>query len=663
MDPNFKILATQGKRFLVKTEEEIELYLESNLIRSSQFIQTVESSNNKVSIFNEIFYLLIDNLKLQPEHIKSSELLAKSFQLFYQICNKDNEVNFLFPEYISILNEFIPFNMTFTLTCGVIYSSISYSESIHYFKLCTSTINDTTPHSDLVRICINSAIAFIKLGRYNESQFYLNRAFKVRPDDPDIALHIGINHIELNDPKLASHYMQICIDNANNSIIDTQPKKLLSLAYLNLSHMNEKNGNFKLSGEQLILASINNPDQISHELAMVYKTYNIDDFDPMDIVNEHLIHNNFYDSIRRNPNYKHNWDDKFINLGFISGDFINHPVEHFISTFLNNFDNKKFNVICYSQTPVTVQKIGNTIVKNVQGFVEKRLSDLVNSDNIHILFDLSGHTAHNRLDVFANRPSPIQITYIGYPFTTGLKEMDYRFSDLICEVDTNISQKYHSEKLILLPNCFTCYNPINVYPTITNNDDNYFNIGCFNRLNKVTDRVKSLFNKILLLYPNVKFLFKNKSFRDNDLFETFKESFDESVRSRLISLKFTETTTDHLLTYNMIDITIDSFPYSGTTTSCESLLMGVPVLTIYDTKNALHITNVTTSILKNSDLSEYVCESEGQLIEKVGYLSVNKPDKSNVRSKFLNGYVCNTSVYMENIQNVISDLYNKHRQL
>ena len=113
----------------------------------------------------------------------------------------------------------------------------------------------------------------------------------------------------------------------------------------------------------------------------------------------------------------------------------------------------------------------------------------------------------------------------------------------------------------------------------------------------------------------------------------------------------------------MIDITIDSFPYSGTTTSCESLLMGVPVLTIYDTKNALHITNVTTSILKNSDLSEYVCESEGQLIEKVGYLSVNKPDKSNVRSKFLNGYVCNTSVYMENIQNVISDLYNKHRQL
>jgi protein O-GlcNAc transferase len=663
MDSNFKILSTQGKRFSVKTKEDIELYLEGNFNQSIQYIQVIESTNNKVSIFNEIFYLLIDNLKLQPEHDKTSELLARTFRLFYQLFNENNEISILFPDYIIILNEFIPLNTGFTLTCAMIYSTISNSISLHYYRLCISTISDNTEISDLIRIYINIGISLIKIGRYNESQFYLNRAFKIRPDDPDVALHIGINHIELNEPDLVSHYIQICIDNANNSVIGTTKEKLLSLAYLNLSHMNEKNGNFKLSGEQLIIASINNSDLISHALAMVYKTYNIDEFDTMDIVNEHFIHNSFYDSIRRNFNYNYNWNTEFINIGFISGDFINHPVEYFISTFLNNFDNKKFNVICYSQTPLLVQKIGNASVKNIQGFDEKRLSDLINSDNIHILFDLSGHTAHNRLDVFANKPSPIQITYIGYPFTTGLKEMDYRFSDLICEIDPIISQKYHSEKLILIPNCFTCYNPINKYPDINNSDGNYFNIGCFNRLNKVTDRVKSLFNKILLLNPKVQFLFKNKSFRDSDLFETFKESFDLSVRSRIISLKFTETTIEHLSTYNMVDITIDSFPYSGTTTSCESLLMGVPVLTIYDTKNALHITNVTTSLLKNSDLDFYVCDSEKQLIEKIDYLSENKINKEEVRSKFLNGYVCNKTVYMINIQKIISDLYDKHRSI
>ena len=134
---------------------------------------------------------------------------------------------------------------------------------------------------------------------------------------------------------------------------------------------------------------------------------------------------------------------------------------------------------------------------------------------------------------------------------------------------------------------------------------------------------------------------------------SFIKRFDESVRNRINVVDCTILHEDHLLEYNKIDIAIDTFPYSGTTTSCEALLMGVPVYTLYDDKYYFHAQNVTASILKNSGLEEYICYTKEEMIVKINELC-KKDDvywgglKGSVRDKFINGRVCDKIEYMRN---------------
>jgi protein O-GlcNAc transferase len=301
----------------------------------------------------------------------------------------------------------------------------------------------------------------------------------------------------------------------------------------------------------------------------------------------------------------------------------------------------------------------------------KEVCDLIYNDHIHILFDLSGHTAFNRMDVFYVKPAPIQISYIGYPYTTGVNKMDYRITDNIC--DSEQSQKYYSEKLLFLKNCFLCYDPYkkdNELPKVTDLqpylNNGYLTFGCFNRLNKINDSVIELFNKIMLRYPKCRFVFKTKAIINHNISHKFLNKFDESVRDRITLLDCTILHDQHLLEYNKIDISIDTFPYSGTTTSCESLMMGVPVLSYYDNVNYYHPQNVTASILKNSNLDEYVYTNtiddgnSDSIFKKIDNLlsdiSIWKNFKMNVRNSFINGKVCNSKEYMNNFEELLLQL-------
>jgi predicted O-linked N-acetylglucosamine transferase (SPINDLY family) len=317
--------------------------------------------------------------------------------------------------------------------------------------------------------------------------------------------------------------------------------------------------------------------------------------------------------------------------------------------------------------------------KTIKNLSISAAADMIYNDKTHILFDLSGHTAFNRLDIFALKPSPIQITYIGYPFTTGLTEMDYRITDNICDGDFEVSQKFYTEKLLAMKNCFLCYDPTlirntgeKIVPKNTINlrkRNGFINIGCFNRVNKITQSVIKTLNNILLKIPKTRLILKTKALINKKVRSDFLNKFDKQVRDRIIVLECTISHEDHLLTYNQVDIAVDTFPYSGTTTTCEALYMGVPVYSFYDSKYYFHAQNVSCSILENSNLSEYILKDTSEIIQCIEKL-INYVDdesywlnlKRDVQKKFTNGLVCNKTEYIKNFEQLLTTLYKEKSQ-
>jgi predicted O-linked N-acetylglucosamine transferase (SPINDLY family) len=389
------------------------------------------------------------------------------------------------------------------------------------------------------------------------------------------------------------------------------------------------------------------------------------------ITQQHKLVNKLYKkgNLQVNRKYTKLKDGDKLNVGIVSGDFVSHPVSFFMNTFLSKFDHTRFNVTCYSEAIINTELFNQHLrFKLIKNMSQDQASQMIYDDNIHILLDLSGHTALNRLDIFSMRPAPVQITYLGYPFTTGLNEMNYRITDTICD-NKDISQPFYTEELVFLKNCFLCYDPNLVgdgsfkIPELNPRaQDNYLTIACFNRLNKMTKSVISMFNNILLQNEKVKFVFKTKALLNKKIQKTFLSQFDDKVLNRIVILDCTLSHEEHLDTYNKVDIAIDTFPYSGTTTTCESLLMGVPVYSIYDSEYYFHCQNVSCSILKNSNLDEYVCYSEEELYTKIKLFEKKSKDvtfKNSIRNTFLNGNVCQKTQYMDNIQELFISLYNK----
>jgi predicted O-linked N-acetylglucosamine transferase (SPINDLY family) len=518
--------------------------------------------------------------------------------------------------------------------------------------------------------------------QWPQALYYLQKAEKIDKSDPDIQNQLGIVYTEMRRTDLAEISYNKAIQNYTRAFISNDPKTLLSDIYLNFGHMHSYNGDTTKSVQMY-----NKSLEISPKFLLPFQNklmnlnYLFDDLeDKMYLYKQHLLTNKLYNK-NNGGNYifdKNFYNTPKINIGIVSGDFVDHPVSYFISTFLSNFNSEVFNVTCYSECIINTGLFSKNLrFKTIANMPQKTAADLIYNDRIHILIDLAGHTASNRLDIFALKPSPIQITYVGYPYSTGLKEMDYRITDAICD-NNEISQPFYSERLLYLENCFLCYDPdVSNNGKISNIDisnvtvpftqNKFITFGCFNRLNKMTDSVISLFNDILKRFKNAKFVFKTKALLNKTIKNKFLEKFDKHVRSRIVILDCTITHDSHLHTYNSIDIAIDTFPYSGTTTSCEALYMGVPVFTLYDSQYYFHAQNVTSSILKNSDLDYYVLTNKNQLFDKIQDLQTRdlsfwKNLKIDTRSRFLNGKVCDKALYMNNLTNMLQKLFNENKE-
>lgn len=569
-----------------------------------------------------------------------------------------------------------PNNTTIHYNLGFVYQKLNKLELclIHY-KLCLSLItqeNQDTKENVRLRLNCYYGIGnvYTSIKEWPSALHYLLQGLRINAKDPDLNNNLGIVYTEMRRTDLAMNAYTTAKENYANCVVSTNPNTLLSNIYLNMGHMFSYDGKSDKSIECYDNAlSVNSNSVLAFQNKMMNLNYFFHELnDPMQLSIEHKKINSFYKKFGIYKFEKEYFASPKINIGFVSADFINHPVSYFIKSTISTISKEKFNVYCYSESIVesadTYLKSPNVILRLVKNMTAIEVANQMHKDNIHILIDLSGHTSGNRLDVFALKPAPIQITYVGYPNTTGLATMDYRITDKYA--DNEHSEKYYSEKLLYLPKCFLNYKS-NVFPTLKDtpySKNGYITFGSFNRLNKVTKDVIKVWNLLLEKVPNSRILFKTKGLLNKKVRDTFIENFGEN-KDRVIVTECTLTHNEHLNVYNEIDIAIDTFPYAGTTTSCEALLMGVPVLTLRDITTHFHAQNVTSSILQNSQLEFYICKNHQDFVDKTKSTvkKLKNPQfKKEIRKKFLEGAVCNSQVFVEDFQKLMEKVYVEEKE-
>ncbi len=307
--------------------------------------------------------------------------------------------------------------------------------------------------------------------------------------------------------------------------------------------------------------------------------------------------------------------DKRLRVGYVSPDFRGHSVAFFIEPLLSAHARDRVEIFCYANLlkpdPMTnrLHKLADQW-RNVWGMKDDRLSALIRDDGIDILVDLAGHTSGNRLGVFGRKPAPIQVTWLGYPNTTGLREMDYRLTDEWAD-PPGASDDLYTETLVRMPRGFLCYRPLDDSPEVSlppAAGSGHITFGCFNNSAKINTAVLDIWGWILRDMPNARLLLKSRQLNGPALRERYLHEFTNRGidPNRIDMLGRINSTVDHLALYGGVDIALDTFPYNGTTTTCEALWMGVPVIALAGDR---HAGRVGVSLLHGIGLDELIADS------------------------------------------------------
>ena len=307
-----------------------------------------------------------------------------------------------------------------------------------------------------------------------------------------------------------------------------------------------------------------------------------------------------------------------LRIGYISSDFRVHSVAYFFQPLLENHDPATVETFCYSNVKYpdsTTSRLeaSSNHWRKVSGMSDAEIFDTVQADGIDIFVDLAGHTGGNRLGVFAQKPAPLQVTYLGYPDTTGLSTIDYRFTDALVD-PPGMTDHFHTETLIRLPHGFLCYRPAPDAPPpmpLAMETEGHITFGSFNNWAKINDAVIASWAEILKAVPASRLIIKSTVVTDEATRERYQARFEANgiSRNRVDLLGLVKSHVAHLALYTRIDIALDTFPYNGTTTTCEALWMGIPVITL---AGQTHASRVGASLLSQLGLSEFIAENSDQ---------------------------------------------------
>ena len=309
--------------------------------------------------------------------------------------------------------------------------------------------------------------------------------------------------------------------------------------------------------------------------------------------------------------------ERRIRLGYVSPDFNHHAVAYFIEPVLAHHDPSRFDVSCYY-----LQARGDEVTARLKalsrrwiecaGISDQQLAARIEADRIDILVDLAGHTAGNRLPAMARKPAPVQATWLGYLNTSGLSAMDYRLTDRYAD-PPGVSERFHTEKLLRLPDSQWCYRHPGPTPTVSPLPAlgaGAVCFGSFNKFQKLSPFLLQLWADALLQLGNAKLLFVGvPSEAQAPLAGFFAERGLEPGRLELHDRMPLDR---FRAMHQRVDIALDAHPYSGATTTCDSLWMGVPTLTL---AGASSISRSCTSLLQTLGLPDWIARTPAEFVE------------------------------------------------
>ncbi|SFM97818.1 O-linked N-acetylglucosamine transferase, SPINDLY family protein [Dokdonella immobilis] len=343
--------------------------------------------------------------------------------------------------------------------------------------------------------------------------------------------------------------------------------------------------------------------------SLLYVLNLLPDLDPADVAEEHgCVANGLFGQVRAATAWPE--PGARLRIGYVSGDFRAHAVNCFFEPLLAHHDTDRFEVFCYSDVPhadgVTARLQGLASKwRDVRGESDEAVASLIRSDRIDILVDLAGHTEHGRLGVFAARPARCQISYLGYPNTTGLSAMDYRIVDGCTAPDGEMPMG--TEHLLRLVHGFACFRPPSHAPDVEPaplSRNGFVTFGSLHKLEKVNARVISSWARILRENPGSRLLLARDQldhWHQRRLEVAFGELGIAAERLQLVHLS--NPGQSFFRIFSDIDILLDVFPWSGHTIACCALWSGVPVVTL---RGNTHAGRMVASVLEGLGATELI---------------------------------------------------------
>jgi protein O-GlcNAc transferase len=379
------------------------------------------------------------------------------------------------------------------------------------------------------------------------------------------------------------------------------------------------------------------PDSVSTHSNLVCTLHFQTGHDERTISEEHQRWNQrFSDPLKRTiqPHTNDCSVNRRLRVGYVSPDFREHPVGRYALPLFERHDQRRFEILCYSEVAqpdwITERLRGLAAGwRDTFGVPDARLAEMIREDGVDILVDLAMHTAGNRLAVFARQPAPVQVTWLAYPGSTGLRSIDYRLTDAHMDPPGE-KPAWSAEEPVRLPDCWCCYDAagespeINASPALSAGSVTF---GSLNNLAKAPERVLALWARILDAVEGSRLVMLCPKGRTRERIRAFFGA--QGIAAHRVELVGSLPRWEYLTLYHRIDLALDPFPCNGMTTTCDALWMGAPVLTL---PGEMPASRAGLSLLSSIGLGDLAAKSEEDYLRMATELAADLPRLADLRA-------------------------------